>query len=220
MYQEEIRQLLLKLALTDDVTYYHSLRVGCYLSEFAATADGKKFIKQAWVTRNECIATGLLHEIGKISWPREVLLSAEQLQEMKEETLTELWAWRIRHPLDSYEMIMENYRKTGNRFWERIAQGVVSHHENYYGGGYPRGSEGQMIPLLGRGIRIFDSFVAMTDKKRYCEPMKTESALKKLAERVGCLYDPFWSGPILTFLKRARPCTDLDHWLEEELLNF
>lgn len=217
MYTQEIRQLLMKLALTDDVTYYHCLRVGYYLSKFAETENGKKFVKQAWVTRKECVAAGLLHEIGKINWPRELLLSTEPLKEMKEKDALELWAFRIRHPIDSQKIILEYYQKTGNRFWQRIAQGVIAHHENFNGGGYPYRLSGAEIPLLSRGLSLIDNYSAMTEKRRHREPYKPEETLRHLRVNLGYKYDPFWGEQILEFLEGVLPCSNLDNWLDQEL---
>lgn len=217
MYRKEIRQLLTQLAWADDVSYYHSLRVGYYLSKFAETEDGKKFVKQAWVTRNECVASGLLHDIGKVGWPREILLSAQLLKDMDAKTLAEFWYYQIDHPLAAQRRILEFYQHTGNRFWERIAQGVAAHHEDFEGGGYPLGLTGHEIPLLARGLRTVDSFVGMTEKRRHRDPFKADEIGRKLRSGIGCLFDPFWGVAILRFLEQAEPCPDLDVWLEAEL---
>lgn len=217
MYESEIRQLLNQLAWTDDVTYYHSLRVGYLLARFAETDAGKGFLKQAWVTRNECVAAGLLHEIGKIVWPRELLCSSEAFQNMDHETLLQLWTYKIQHPLVSENMVLEFYQTTGNRFWQRIAQGVGAHHENYGGGGYPYGRKGLDIPLLARGIRIVESYVAITEVRRYRNPLSPEMAIKELKASLGCFFDPYWGEQILHFLQDVKMCADLDRWLDEEL---
>lgn len=217
MYETEIRQLLFQLAWTDDVSYYHSLRVGKLMALFAETEDGQKFVKQAWVTRNEFVAAGLLHEIGKITWPRELLMSTQRPNEMDLETLREFWYQRIRHPLVSESMLMEYYKSTGNRFWLRIAYGVAAHHENYGGGGYPYDLKGTEIPLLARGLRLIDSFAAMTEVRRYRKTFSPDGAVKEMGSCLGCRYDPFWGKIVLDFLKKEHSLDDLDDWLDEEL---
>lgn len=222
MYELEIRQLIQKVAWTDDVTYYHSLRVACLLAKFTETAPGQKFLKQAWVTQTECITAGLLHEIGKVVWPRDYLFSSDRLARMDEETLTKFWTYRIQHPLLSEQMILEQYNLTGNRFWDRIARGVAAHHENYDGSGYPYGLKGTEIPLLGRGLRVFDSYAGMTEYRRYRSPFEHERALKNMRQSLGCRFDAYWGGEIIAFLESIstegiQPCTNLDQWLEEFL---
>lgn len=222
VYENEIRQLVQQIALTDDVTYYHSLHVACLLARFTETAAGQKFLKQAWVTQTECITAGLLHEIGKVSWPRDYLLSSDRLAQMDPETLTKFWTFRIQHPLVSESMILEFYAQTGNRFWERIARGVLAHHENFDGSGYPYGLKGTEIPLLGRGLRVVDSYAAMTEYRRYRDNFGHEKALKDMRRFLGCRFDAYWGAEILSFLEgihgeNAQPCANLDQWLEEFL---
>lgn len=214
MYENEIQRLLQKLAFTDDVTYYHSLRVGCLLAQFTETEDGKKFVMQAWVTQKECITAGLLHEVSKTSWPRELLFSAERLPEMERDTLLKFWSYRIQHPLLAADMILDYYNETGNRFWERIAKGVAAHHEDYDGGGYPLGLRGTEIPLLARGLRLFDSYAAMVEFRRFRKVLEPETVLKEMGDSLGCHYDPYWGRKIIDFLAEQKPCPDLDNWLE------
>lgn len=113
MYGKEIQQFLNDLAWVDDVTYYHSLRVAYLMSVFADTLEGKLLIKQAWVTRNEWVAAGLLHDIGKMRWPREILFSTEQLSAMESDNLLEFWRCEIEHPLESEKFILDFYQKRG-----------------------------------------------------------------------------------------------------------
>lgn len=218
MYGKEIQQLLNDLAWVDDVTYYHSLRVAYLMSGFADTLEGKLLIKQAWVTRNEWVAAGLLHDIGKMRWPREILFSTEQLNAMESEKLLEFWHCEIEHPLESEKVILDFYQRTGNRFWERIAKGVAAHHENHSGGGYPYKLKGTDIPLLARGLRIFDRYTTMTEVKRYrLETQESESALKEIRGLLGYEFDPYWGERILDFLPQVHSLPNLDTWLTEEL---
>ncbi|HVJ48170.1 HD-GYP domain-containing protein [Desulfitobacterium sp.] len=221
MYGKEIEQLLRDLAWIDDVTYYHCLKVTYLMSCFADTPSGKLLIKQAWVTRNEWVASGLLHDIGKIRWPREILFATEQLKDMENEKLLEFWRCEIEHPLASEKVILDFYHQTGNRFWERIAKGVAAHHENYLGGGYPYKLSGTDIPLLARGIRIFDRYTTLTEVKRYRMQAKDqESALKEIRGLLGYEFDPYWGERILDFLPQVELISDLDAWLTEEIRKF
>lgn len=221
MYDKEIQQLLRDLAWVDDVTYYHSLRVAYLMSCFADTSSGKLMIKQAWVTRNEWVAAGLLHDIGKMRWPREILFATEQLNDMESEKLLEFWRYEIEHPLASERVILDFYKLTGNRFWERIAKGVAAHHENYSGGGYPYKLKGKDIPLLARGLRIFDRYTTMTEVKRYrVQTQDQDSALKEIRGLMGYEFDPYWGEPILEFLPQIKSIPNLDDWLIEELKKF
>lgn len=221
MYSKEIQQLLRDLAWIDDVTYYHSLRVAYLMSCFSDTSAGKLMIKQSWVTRNEWVAAGLLHDIGKMRWPRDILLATEQLNAMDSENLMEFWRCEIEHPLASEKVILDFYKLTGNRFWERIAKGVAAHHENYSGGGYPYKLKGKDIPLLARGLRIFDRYITMTEIKRYRQQTRDQaSALEEIRGLLDYEFDPYWGEQILEFLSQTQSLPNLDDWLIEELQKF
>lgn len=221
MYGKEIQQLLRDLAWVDDVTYYHSLKVAYLMSRFADTPSGKLLIKQAWVTRNEWVAVGLLHDIGKMRWPREILFSTKQLKDMETEELLAFWRYIIEHPLASENVILDFYHQTGNRFWERIAKGVAAHHENYAGGGYPYKLKGTDIPLLARGLRIFDRYSTLTEVKRHRTQIKDQdSALKEIRGLLGYEFDLYWGERILEFLPQVQSIPNLDEWLIEDIKKF
>lgn len=222
MYEQEIRQLLNDLAWVDDVSYYHSLRVSFLMSRFTETPSGKLFLKQAWVTRKEFVATGLLHDIAKIRWPREILFSSVRLGQMERKLLLELWKHIIVHPLISEEIVLEFYQQTGNRFWERIAKGVAAHHENYAGDGFPYKLKGAEIPLLARGLRLFDNYVFnMEVHRNRQQQLEAKVSIKEMRAALGVYFDPYWGEEILNFLENmSTPPGDLDEWLKEEMKNF
>ena len=217
LYKQEIKKLLEKLAWADDVNYYHSLHVGYLLDEFTKTASGKKFVKQSWVTRNECVTAGLLLEIGKTGWPRELLFSNQTLKAMSMEILTNFWVHKIEHPLIAESKILDFFKNTGNRYWERIAKGVAAHHEDFDGGGYPFALRSSEIPLLARGLRIFDSYTALIEVRRYRDRAERTQVVKDLGGSLGCRYDPFWGEQILSFLTVVEPCKNIDDWFEQYL---
>jgi HD-GYP domain-containing protein (c-di-GMP phosphodiesterase class II) len=222
MYEQEIRQLLNDLAWVDDVSYYHSLRVGYLLSQFVETESGKLFLKQAWVTRNECVAAGLLHDISKIRWPREILFSNDRLQNMEHKLLLEVWQHIIEHPLISESIVLDFYRQTGNRFWERIAKGVAAHHENFAGDGFPKNLKGTEIPLLARGLRVFDYYAANTEVRRQGKkPSESMILIKEMRLALGVVYDPYWGEQIINFLEQLSSLPgNLDEWLDQEMKHF
>lgn len=221
MYAQEIQQLLNDFYWVDEVNYYHSLRVGYLMSRFTETPSGKLFLKQAWVTRNECVAAGLLHDVAKIRWPRDVLAD-KRLQDLDRESLFEAWRYIIEHPLASADIVMGFFKQTGNRFWERIAKGVVAHHENYLGDGFPYRLKGTEIPLLARGLRLFDNYTANTEVNRqFQKKNEPEAVIKEMRIALSGRYDPYWGGIILDFLEKAPlPYPDLDEWLKLEMKNF
>ncbi|MEL1134251.1 HD domain-containing phosphohydrolase [Desulfitobacterium sp. THU1] len=222
MYGKEIRLLLQDLAWVDDISYYHSLRVGYLMSCFAEVEVGKQFVKQAWVTRNEFVATGFLHDIGKLRWPADVLLEGGKFEDLNREMLLKVWNFMIEHPLGSADIVLDYYKKTGNRFWERIAKGVISHHEEYSGGGYPYKLKGTGIPLLARGLRVFDNYARGIEVRRHRKtPQNPNLVIKEMRLALGSVYDPFWGEKILDFLETIPSIpSNLDEWYVEEIKVF
>jgi diguanylate cyclase (GGDEF)-like protein len=147
---------------------------------------------------------GLLHDVGKIGVPDEVLrkpgrLSAEEYEMMK------------RHPRLG-ELIVSAIPGM-----EGIVDGVRSHHERWDGGGYPDQLQGDEIPLLGRIIAVADAFSAMTTDRPYRKGMDWTIALEQIRSNMGTQFDPKLATAFLTAVsKRRRPKTTLK--LPAELL--
>lgn len=70
-----------------------------------------------------------------------------------------------------------------------FADGVLMHHENMDGSGYPEGLSGARIPYIARLIHISESFIALISRRNYRDIFDKESAVKELRKKPG-LYDP------------------------------
>lgn len=70
-----------------------------------------------------------------------------------------------------------------------FADGVLMHHENMDGSGYPEGLAGERIPLIARLIHVAESFVALVSRRSYRDIYDKESAVAELRKKPG-LYDP------------------------------
>ena len=122
-------------------------------------------------------AAALLHDLGKIGIPEEVLEKSGPLE--KEE-------WQQ----------IENHAGLGSKILKRVQQmgsivpGVQHHHERYDGKGYPNGLSGKEIPLLARIIAIADAFDAMTNARSYRQAMKIDDAIEELKHCAGTQFDP------------------------------
>lgn len=116
--------------------------------------------------------TAILHDIGKIGVPDNVLLKEGKLTE-------EEFAYIKAHPV-----IGENILKQVQPQEEmaRIIEGVRSHHERYDGNGYPDGLQGEGIPYFGRILAVADAFDAMTSDRPYRKGMPFSKALSILHE--------------------------------------
>jgi putative nucleotidyltransferase with HDIG domain len=120
---------------------------------------------------------GLLHDLGKIGVPPEILdkpgrLTAEEEQIMRQHA--ELGA-RILEPIAAYADIIPM---------------VLQHHERFGGAGYPNGISGGVISLGGRIFAVADSFDAMTSDRPYRKAMDWERAIEIIKQESGKQFDP------------------------------
>lgn len=112
---------------------------------------------------------------------------------LKAETLSEAQKYEIRNHvkqgLASLSFVPEKYMAV-------FVDGVLMHHENIDGTGYPEGLEGARIPFIARLIRVAESFVALVSRRNYRAIYDKESAVADLRAKPG-LYD----GEIVTILE-------------------
>jgi HD-GYP domain-containing protein (c-di-GMP phosphodiesterase class II) len=69
-----------------------------------------------------------------------------------------------------------------------FADGVLMHHENMDGSGYPEGLSENRIPYIARVIRIAESYIALISRRNYRDIYDKESAVEELRKKPG-LYD-------------------------------
>ncbi|MEO0271784.1 MAG: HD domain-containing phosphohydrolase [candidate division WOR-3 bacterium] len=120
---------------------------------------------------------GLLHDIGKIIVPIEILNKPAKLSEYEFNLVKE-------HPKYGYEITK------GVEFDGPVAEIIYQHHERYDGSGYPRGLKGDEILLEARIIACADVIEAMTSHRPYRPALPVELALEELITKKGILYDP------------------------------
>lgn len=119
----------------------------------------------------------LLHDIGKIGIPNDVLHAPGRLND-------EQWEVMRQHPVVG-ERIVE--RVSG---MEDVAKAIRHEHEHWNGGGYPDSLRGQEIPLASRIVLCCDAFHAMTSNRPYRKAMAFESARAELLRCAGSQFDP------------------------------
>ncbi len=153
----------------DNYSYVHSMRVATLLSLFGA-AIGIKGEDHMTLT-----AGGLLHDVGKMSIPHEVLNKAGKLDEGEFIVMKS----HVTHTIDFLE-------KT-----KILPKGVMiiagQHHEKLDGSGYPFGLAGAELNQLGRMAAIIDVFSALTDRRVYKPPMPPEKAFSIMGNMAGHL---------------------------------
>lgn len=125
----------------------------------------------------ECLeVASILHDIGKIAIPDNVLLKPGRLIE-EEYNITK-----------THSVIGENILKS-LKLLETERKIVRHHHERWDGMGYPDGLSGKDIPFLSRIISVADAFDAMTSDRPYRKALKVEGAINELKRNCDTQFD-------------------------------
>jgi putative nucleotidyltransferase with HDIG domain len=172
MFTQTIRALSGAVDKRDPFTSKHSLRV----QEIAGDIGRVMRLGEADLEALEW--GGLLHDVGKIGVPDNVLLKQEKLN--KEERMM-----MNAHPVLGAQIIAPVTRLS------RELPIIRHHHEWYNGSGYPDRLIGDEIPLLARILHVADAFEAMTAQRPYrMTPLTAEQALGELRKYAGIQFDP------------------------------
>jgi putative nucleotidyltransferase with HDIG domain len=166
-----LASMLETLALRDRMTARHSAAVARY-AHALAEAHGCSREQQ-----DLAHTAGLLHDIGKFSFPDSILLAEQPLSDED---------WRIvrRHPEEGARVVarMEAYGP--------VADIILGHHERWDGKGYPRALMGEAIPLLARVVMIADAYDVMIARDSYRRPRTSSEAVSELRRVSGQQFDP------------------------------
>ncbi len=155
----------------DPYTCGHSERVALfsrYLAQQAKLSDHA--VERIYMA-------GLLHDVGKLGVPDNVLQKAGRLD------------------ADEFEKI-KKHPEIGARILQDVKQvrdiipGVLHHHERYDGKGYPANLAAEDIPLMGRIICLADCFDAMTTSRTYRKALPLEVAMAEIRRCAGTQFDP------------------------------
>jgi PAS domain S-box-containing protein/putative nucleotidyltransferase with HDIG domain len=119
---------------------------------------------------------GLIHDIGKIAIPAEILAKPTQLSEVEFQLIRT-------HPKIGYELI-----KSIELPWP-VAMTVLQHHERLDGSGYPFGISANEILLEARILGVADVIEAMSSHRPYRPALGMAKALEEISQNSGVLYD-------------------------------
>ncbi|MGN0741519.1 MAG: diguanylate cyclase domain-containing protein [Candidatus Fimadaptatus sp.] len=134
----------------------------------------------------------LLHDIGKIGIPLEILNKPGKLSDDE-------WRLMQSHTDKGYEIA-----NSSNELRE-IADAIRHHHERWDGHGYPDGLSQESIPVLSRVIAVVDAYDAMTNDRAYRHAMSSARAMEELKRCAGSQFDPFIVSEFLQLLKEKPP---------------
>lgn len=166
-----LKSLLWSAATRDHYTYGHSERVADYATAIAAnlglTPEEVSSIRIA----------GILHDIGRVQIPQEILLRPGPLAPDEREEIRKHpeYAATILKPLAGIGTVVEDVRH---------------HHERMDGSGYPAGLAGEAIPIGARIIGVADAFDAMTSDRPYRAAMPVAQAIRAIELLSGSGFDP------------------------------
>lgn len=155
----------------DSYTNGHSLRVAQYTRMLA------KKLGEDEETIQKFYNIALLHDIGKIGIPDDILNKPGKLTEEEYEIVKT-------HPYRGYEIL----KKVKTQ--KDLVEGAQFHHERFDGRGYPARLAGEKIPLVARIISVADAFDAMSSTRPYRKKMPMDVIVQEIKDCTGSQFDP------------------------------
>lgn len=180
---EEAEQQLRIFLSKDIYTYRHSKRVYQYAVDFS------RLLALSDYERKTLILGAIIHDIGKIEIPRDILNKKGKLEPHE-------WEMMKKHVIWGREIISTNKKL------EDLIPLVELHHERYDGNGYPYGLKGKSIPKLARILCIIDSFDAMTTERPYQKTKTFKEAIVELRDCSGKQFDPQFVEPFIAMIQQ------------------
>lgn len=171
------KEMMLSLAISAEYlipdTSGHVQRVGLYAKHIAEimglSVDLQKLVYEA----------APMHDIGKAGIPDDICLKTTELTSEEFELMKT-------HTEIGYEFMHDS----SSPVLQAAAEIAYCHHEKYDGTGYPRGLQGNDIPLLSRIVTVADVFDALTTERPYRPAWSIDDASQYLRDEMGKQFDP------------------------------
>lgn len=163
---------LTDLRCFDGYTYAHSVNVAV-LS--CIIGFGLKMNEEAL---EQLVIAGLLHDLGKLVIPPEILNKPARLTNEEYEIMKT-------HSTLSYEIIKERWDISS-----QVKAAVLYHHENEDGSGYPTGIDGDGMTIYTKILHVADVYDALVSKRPYKNPYSPYEACEYLMGAGGIMFDP------------------------------
>ena len=165
----------------DNYTKGHSGRVATYSREIAKRYGYDE--KQ----QEMIFMMGLLHDVGKIGVPDEVINKPGRLTDQEFDLIK-------KHP-DIGGKILGNIKEM-----PELAAGAKWHHERYDGRGYPEGLSEEAIPEEARIIAVADAYDAMTSTRSYRGALPQDIVREEIVKGKGTQFDPIFADIMLELM--------------------
>lgn len=162
-----------KVRVPSDDVLIHSFNVGV-ISGFIA----HKMNRSDGVFLRKMVVGGLLHDIGKVAIPPEILDKPGRLTQDEFEVIK-------KHPMLGVKLAVKNGVTDSD-----IVATIGSHHEKWTGKGYPHGTSGSDIPVPARIAAVADVFDAITAHRTYKPPMSGRGAVSLILNGSHDHFDP------------------------------
>src|SRR6056297_3299423 len=181
---QELMINMIDLKVFDDYTFYHSLNVAIISIVIGASLD---------FTREELYALGLgaiLHDIGKIFIPKEILNKPGKLDRIEMHTIKE-------HPDKGYKFLKKKHKLPAESY-----KGILMHHERWNGSGYPKEHSYSEITKKARIIAVADVYDALISDRPYRKGLLPSEAVEYILAGNDTLFDP---KIVEVFLRKVTP---------------
>jgi diguanylate cyclase (GGDEF)-like protein/putative nucleotidyltransferase with HDIG domain len=178
---EKLEQQLQIFLSKDIYTYQHSKRVFTYAADVSSKLDLSNEEKRI------LILGALIHDIGKLEIPRDVINKKGKLDAHEWEMMKKHVTWG--------KEIISSIKK-----YNELIPLVELHHERFDGKGYPFGLKEDNIPKLARILSVIDSFDAMTTERPYQKTKTFGEAIIELRKCAGQQFDPEFVEPFIDMI--------------------
>jgi HD-GYP domain-containing protein (c-di-GMP phosphodiesterase class II) len=174
----QLLDMLHSLRNLEDITFVHSINVALICSIIG------KWLKYSDDEIQLLTLSGILHDVGKILIPKQILTKQGKLTENEYEIMK-------KHVNLGYDKLKDK------DIDEQVKQACLFHHERCDGSGYPLGLEGSKIPAIAKIVAIADVYDAMTSARIYREPFCPFEVIRLMELDAYTKFDPEFILPFL-----------------------
>ncbi|MGE6204548.1 HD-GYP domain-containing protein [Guptibacillus hwajinpoensis] len=180
----------------DPHSFAHSVQTTSYFIDFCLHYNFQSLLRRRF------LESVLLHDIGKLLLPKEILQKETPLT-LDEKEYVE------RHPEFGIELL-NDYPDI-----DIEPSLILNHHENSDGTGYPYQLIDEQIPRSVKILRVIDSFIAMTSDRIYRPKLSDQSAIQEMSVHQNNFYDPYSTSLFISYLeKRLKGKKTLLHYFD------